>query len=73
MRGRRWVFDRAHSGEHAGTKPTDYDILDLHGVMFGDFLGSAGTTRRDDAAPAQNRGVVARGTEPDSRSCGLDR
>ena len=23
MKGRRWVFDRALSGEHAGTKPTD--------------------------------------------------
>lgn len=51
MKGRRWVFDRAQSGEHAGTKPTDHDILDLHGAMFGDFLEWAGTTRRDDRGP----------------------
>ena len=51
MRGRRWVFDRAQSGEHAGTKPTDHDILGLHGAMFGDFLEWAGTTRRDDRGP----------------------
>ena len=30
MKGRRWVFDRAQSAEHAGTKPSDHDILDLH-------------------------------------------
>jgi len=39
MRGRRWVFDRAQSGEHASTKPTDHDILDLHGAMFGRLSG----------------------------------
>jgi hypothetical protein len=38
MKGRRWVFERAQSAEHAGTKPTDHDILDLHSAMFGEFL-----------------------------------
>jgi fido (protein-threonine AMPylation protein) len=28
-------------------EPTDHDILDLHRVMFGEFLEWAGTTRRD--------------------------
>ena len=51
MRGRRWVLNRAQSVEHAGTKPTDHDILDLHGAMFGDFIEWAGTTRRDDRGP----------------------
>jgi hypothetical protein len=41
MKGRRWVFDRAQSGEHGGSKPTDHDILDLHRVMFGEFLAPA--------------------------------
>ncbi|MEO7032313.1 MAG: Fic family protein [Polyangiaceae bacterium] len=51
MKGRRWVFDRAESGEHVGSNPTDHDILDLHGVMFGEFLDWAGATRRDDHGP----------------------
>jgi hypothetical protein len=38
IKGRRWVLNRAQSVEHAGTKPTDHDILDLHSAMFGDFL-----------------------------------
>ena len=42
---------RTQSVEHAGTKPTDHDILDLHGAMFGDFIEWAGTTRRDDRGP----------------------
>ena len=51
MKGRRWVFDRAQSVDHAGTKPTDHDVLDLHAAMFGDFLEWAGTTRREDHGP----------------------
>jgi hypothetical protein len=42
MRGRRWVFDRAQSGEHGGSTPTDHDILDLHRFMFSEFLDWAG-------------------------------
>jgi hypothetical protein len=33
MKGRRWVLNRAQSVEHAGTKPTDHDILDLHAAI----------------------------------------
>ena len=51
MKGRRWVFDRAQSGDHDGSTPTDHDILDLHRVMFSEFLDWAGTTRRDDRGP----------------------
>jgi len=51
IKGRRWAFDRARSAEHAGTKPSDHDILDLHAAMFGDFLEWAGTTRREDRGP----------------------
>jgi fido (protein-threonine AMPylation protein) len=52
MKGRRWVLDRAQSGDHDGCALTDHDILDLHRVMFSEFLDWAGTTRRDDRVPA---------------------
>jgi hypothetical protein len=51
MKGRRWVFDRAQSGDHDGSTPTDHDILEVHRVMFSEFLDWAGTTRRDDRGP----------------------
>jgi hypothetical protein len=51
MKGRRWVFDRAQGGEHDGRTPTDHDILNLHRVMFSEFLDWAGTTRCDDRGP----------------------
>jgi hypothetical protein len=38
MKGRRWVFDRAQSSDHDGSAPTDHDILDVHRVMFSEFL-----------------------------------
>jgi fido (protein-threonine AMPylation protein) len=51
MKGRRWVFDRAQSGDLDGSTPTDHDILELHRVMFSEFLDWAGTTRCDDRGP----------------------
>jgi len=51
MKGRRWVFDRALANGVPLATPTDYDVLDLHVAMFGDFLSWAGTTRREDRGP----------------------
>jgi len=51
MKGRRWVFDRAIASDAPLTAPTDYDVLELHVAMFGDFLSWAGTTRREDRGP----------------------
>jgi Fic family protein len=50
MLGRLWVLDRSLSAPPR-TTPTDHDVLDLHAVMFGDFLAWAGTTRLEDRGP----------------------
>jgi fido (protein-threonine AMPylation protein) len=72
MKGRRWVFDRAQSAEHGGTKPADRDILDLHRVMFGEFLGWAGTTRREDHGPGGRVSVPWPDVRIQLKTLGLD-
>ncbi len=72
MRGRRWVFDRAQSNLHSGSKPTDHDILDLHRVMFDEFLEWAGTTRRDDRDPGGRVSVAWPDVRTQLRTLGLD-
>jgi hypothetical protein len=72
MKGRRWVFDRAQSGEYGGSKPTDHDVLDLHRVMFGDFLEWAGTTRRDDRGPGGRVSLSWPDVRLQLRNLGLD-
>jgi hypothetical protein len=51
VRGRRWVFARAHDRKTRGTVPRDHDILDLHRAMFADVFSWAGTTRVEDRGP----------------------
>jgi fido (protein-threonine AMPylation protein) len=72
MRGRRWVFDRAQSAQHGGSKPIDHDILDLHRVMFGEFLEWAGTTRCDDRGPGGRVSVSWPDVRLQLRNLGLD-
>jgi fido (protein-threonine AMPylation protein) len=72
MRGRRWVFDRAQSDQHGGSKPTDHDILDLHRAMFGEFLDWAGTTRRDDRGPGGRVSVPWPDVRIQLKNLGLD-
>lgn len=51
IQGRAWALGRALGDGSPLATPTDHDILDLHRVMFGDFLAWAGTTRLDDRGP----------------------
>lgn len=45
------MLDRALANRVPLATPSDFDILDLHRAMFGEFLPWAGTTRQDDRGP----------------------
>ncbi len=51
VRGRAWLLSRALDPAFAGQIPTDFDILDLHRVMFEPLFSWAGQTRKGDAGP----------------------
>jgi len=50
FRGLAWVFERARVAP--GSTPSDFDVLELHGTMYGDLLSWAGKTRTAELGPS---------------------
>lgn len=72
VQGRVWLIERAHDQSHAGKVPADFDILDLHAVMFGRVFEWAGKTRTEDVGPGWKVPVHWTDVAAQLRNLGLD-